>query len=67
VEPVPNLRARLSAVLGRHVGAKEAQAEILVQLLETLERQAENRRTDERERQGDAGRDERRRPVVDGT
>lgn len=37
MEPVPNLRARLSAVLGRVVGPHERQAEILVELLETLE------------------------------
>lgn len=47
VAPVPNLRARLSAVLGRAVGPKEMQAEILVELLETLER------TESKETNGD--------------
>jgi hypothetical protein len=42
------LQSRLSAVLGRAVGPKESQAEILVELLERLEQLATERQNDER-------------------
>ena len=38
MEPVPNLRLRLSVVLGRDVQGFESQGAILVELLEELER-----------------------------
>jgi hypothetical protein len=36
---VPNIRARLSAVLGREVQGYEKQADLLVELLEMIERE----------------------------
>jgi len=41
VERVPNLRLRLSTVLGRDVQGYESQSDILVELLEALERATE--------------------------
>lgn len=35
--PVPDLRRRLTEVLGRHVSGNELQADLLVELLEKLE------------------------------
>lgn len=37
MQSVPNVRARLSVVLGREVEGHEKQADILVELLERLE------------------------------
>lgn len=44
MRPVPDLRARLTAVLGREVHGGEQQADILLELLERLERLATERR-----------------------